>query len=149
MKKLTFSIQINAPKELVWNVLWNDQSYRAWTSVFHPGSYAQSDWKEGSKILFLGGDGSNGMISKIARLIPNEFMSFQHLGELKNGVEDFDSPAAKGWAGAFENYTLHEKNSGTELNVELDADNSFADYFAQTFPKALDKVKELAEVVEG
>jgi uncharacterized protein YndB with AHSA1/START domain len=145
MKKLTFSIQIDAPKEQVWNVLWNDESYRAWTSVFHPGSYAKSDWKEGSKILFLGGDGNDGMISTIARLIPNEFMSFQHLGELKNGVEDYDSPSAKGWAGAMENYTLQEKNGGTELSVELDADNSFADYFTQAFPKALDKVKELAE----
>ena len=142
MKKLTFSIQINAPKERVWDILWADETYRAWTSVFHPGSYAQSDWKEDSKILFLGGDGSDGMISKIARLIPNVFMSFQHLGEMKNGVEAYDSP----WEGAMENYTLQEKNGGTELNVELDADNSFADYFTQTFPKALDKVKELAEV---
>ena len=145
MKKLTFAIQINAPKEQVWNVLWNDESYRAWTSVFHPGSYAQSDWKEGSKILFVGGDGGDGMVSKIARLIPNEFMSFQHLGEIKNGVEDFDSPAVKAWAGHHENYTLQEKSGSTELSVELDADDSFADYFQDKFPKALEKVKELAE----
>ncbi len=145
MKKLTFSIQINAPKERVWSILWTDETYRAWTTVFHPGSYAQSDWKEGSKILFLGGDGSDGMVSKIARLIPNEFMSFQHLGEMKNGVEDVDSPAVKVWEGAHENYTLQEKNGGTELGVELDADNSFADYFLDKFPKALEKVKELAE----
>jgi uncharacterized protein YndB with AHSA1/START domain len=144
MKKLKFSIQIDASRERVWNVLWTDETYRAWAAVFHPSSYAKSDWKEGSKILFLGGEG-DGMISKIARLVPNEFMSFQHLGELKNGVEDYDSLQAKGWAGAFENYTLLEKNGGTELNVEMDADESFADYFEGTFPKALAKVKELAE----
>jgi uncharacterized protein YndB with AHSA1/START domain len=144
MKKLAFSIQIDAPRERVWDVLWTDETYRAWTSAFHPGSYAKSDWKEGSKILFLGGEGE-GMVSKIARLVPNEYMSFQHLGEIKNGVEDYDSPQAKGWAGAFENYTLQEKDGGTQVDVELDADDSFADYFQDSFPKALEKVKELAE----
>ncbi|MBK8428997.1 MAG: SRPBCC domain-containing protein [Lewinellaceae bacterium] len=145
MKKLTFSIQINAPKVRVWDILWADETYRAWTTVFHPGSHAKSDWKEGSKILFVGGDGGDGMVSKIARLIPNEFMSFEHLGEIKNGVEDYDSPAVKAWKGAHENYTLQEKSGGTELSVELDADDSFADYFQDKFPKALEKVKELAE----
>ena len=145
MKKLTFSIQIDASRERVWDALWIDQNYRAWTSVFHPGSHAESDWKEGSKILFLGGDERSGMVSRIASLIPNEFMSFQHLGEIKNGVEDYDSPAVKAWNGAHENYTLQEKSGGTELSVELDADDSFADYFQDKFPKALEKVKELAE----
>lgn len=145
MKKLTFSIQINTPKERIWNILWTDETYRAWTSVFHEGSRAESDWKEGSKILFVGGDSGDGMVSKIARLIPNEYMSFQHLGEIKNGVEDYDSPAVKAWAGHHENYTLQEKGGGTELYVELDADDSFADYFQDKFPKALEKVKELAE----
>jgi hypothetical protein len=27
MEKINFSIDINAPKEKVWNVLWNDESY--------------------------------------------------------------------------------------------------------------------------
>jgi uncharacterized protein YndB with AHSA1/START domain len=146
MKKLNFSTQINASREKVWNILWTDATYRAWTSVFHEGSQAQSDWKEGSKILFVGSDGKNGMVSKIARLIPNEYMSFQHLGELKDGVEDFEIAKTQGWGDAFENYTLTAAGGEeTELTVELDAENSFADYFQDKFPKALAKVKELAE----
>lgn len=140
MKKLNFSIHIAAPKERLWQTLWNDATYRQWTATFHEGSYAESDWKEGSKILFLG-PGGNGMTSRIARLIPNEFMSFEHLGEVKNGVEDFSG----GWSGALENYSLHEQDGGTELSVEIDSDDSFADYFSETFPKALARVKELAE----
>ena len=31
-----------------------DDTYREWTSAFHPGSYYKGDWSEGSKILFLG-----------------------------------------------------------------------------------------------
>lgn len=141
MKKLSFSTHINAPKEQVWNTLWNDATYRQWTAAFHEGSHAESDWQEGSKILFLGPDRS-GMTSRIARLIPNEFMSFEHLGEVKDGVEDF----SKDWAGALENYTLRESNGGTDLTVEMDMQDTFAPMFQETFPKALQKVKELAEV---
>jgi len=144
MKRLTFSTHIRAPKNRVWHALWDDANYRQWTTVFHEGSHAVSDWQEGSKILFLGPEGS-GMVSRIARLVPNEFMSFQHLGEMKSGVEDYTSAEAQGWAGALENYTLREKDGGTELSVELDTENSFAEYFAGTFPKALARVKELAE----
>ncbi|MEX0968196.1 MAG: hypothetical protein WD077_13225 [Bacteroidia bacterium] len=43
------SIGINAPKEKVWNVLLQDETYRIWTSAFEPTSYAVTDWKEGSK----------------------------------------------------------------------------------------------------
>jgi uncharacterized protein YndB with AHSA1/START domain len=63
MQKINFSISINAPKEKVWKVLWNDDSYRKWTSAFAEGSYAVTDnWKEGTKVKFLDPKGS-GMIS--------------------------------------------------------------------------------------
>ena len=37
--KIKFFNHINAPKEKVWKVLWDDSSYRKWTSVFMEGSY--------------------------------------------------------------------------------------------------------------
>ena len=95
MDKMKFSTTINAPKEKVWKILWDDETYRKWTSVFSEGSYAQTDWKEGSKVLFLDGKGS-GMVSKIETSRPNEFMSFLHLGVVKDGVEDTESEEVKG-----------------------------------------------------
>ena len=74
MKTLRFTITIHAPKEAVWATLWNDSTYREWTSVFSEGSYADTDWKEGSKVLFLSGTGE-GMYSTIARNKPNECSS--------------------------------------------------------------------------
>ena len=95
MEKINFSTHINAPKEKVWEILWNLDSYRAWTSAFYEGSYAKTDnWKEGSKVLFLGPTGS-GMVSMVAANKPNEYMSFKHLGEVKNGVEDTTSEQIK------------------------------------------------------
>jgi hypothetical protein len=111
------------------------------------GSYAETDnWKEGTKVLFLVPGGS-GMVSTVARNKKNEFMSFKHLGEVKDGVEDLESEKVKQWAGATENYTLTDENGKTKLEVALDVESSgdFKDYFVRTFPIALEKVKELAE----
>lgn len=139
MKTLHFTININAPKEKVWNSLWEDANYRKWTAVFHEGSYAESDWEEGSKILFLGSNG-DGMFSRIAKKMPNEQMVFEHLGEIKNGVEE-----STNWENARESYFLTEKDGGTELKVDLDSVGEFEQYFSDTFPKALQAIKEIAE----
>ena len=139
-----FTTSIAATREKVWDTLWDDQSYRKWTSVFNEDSSVQTDWKEGSKVLFTDGKGS-GMVSRIAKNDAPSFMSFEHLGEIKDGVEDTTSEKIKGWAGAMENYTLKENNGQTILEVDLDINEAFKDYFTETFPKALQKVKELAE----
>ena len=105
MQTKKYSVLINAPKEKVWKILWDDDTYREWTSVFSEGSYAESDWQEGSKIRFLSREGS-GMYSIIAKLEPNRFMSFRHDGEIKNGIEEPLNDESRKWAGTTENYTL-------------------------------------------
>ena len=121
MEKMIFTQQINAPKEKVWNILWEDASYRKWTAPFCEGSYAVNDnWKEGSKVLFLS-PGGDGMVSKVAANRPCEFMSFIHLGEVKAGVEDTESEKVKQWAGAKENYTLTEVEGKTRLFGHINA----------------------------
>lgn len=144
MEKQHFSILINAPREKVWQILWNDQNYREWTSVFSEGSRAETDWKKGSKVLFLGGS-DEGMVSKIEENIANEFMSIKHLGMIKDGVEDMDSEEVKKWAGAMENYTLRDLHGKTELIIDMDVTDDHKDYFLTTWPKALQKVKEMSE----
>jgi hypothetical protein len=144
MEKKEFKISIDAPREKVWNILWDDTTYPIWTSAFSEGSRAETDWKKGSKVLFL--DAKNdGMVSTIAENIPNEYMSIKHLGYVKNGVEDLDNEKAREWSGALENYTLKTVNGRTELIIDMDITDEFKDYFTATWPKALQKLKELAE----
>ena len=146
---MKFSTSINAPKEKVWKTLWEDASYRNWTSAFAEGSCAQTDnWKEGSKVLFLDGKG-NGMVSRVDANKPNEFMSFKHLGAVKDGVEDIGSEKVSEWAGAVESYRLSGSNGKTELTVEMDITDEYRDYFEKAWPKALEKVKALAEKQEN
>ena len=144
MEKLNFKTVINATPEKIWHVLWDDDTYRKWTSAFAEGSFAQTDWKQGSKALFLDGNGQ-GMVSRIAENRPNEALSIEHLGEVKDGVEDTTSDRVKQWAGAHENYTLKKVNGKTELTIDMDITDEFKDMFAQIWPKALENVKELSE----
>lgn len=144
MEKLEYKISINAAAEKVWKTLWDDKTYREWTKAFSEGSWADTDWQKGSRILFLDGNG-NGMVSRVADNIPNKFMSIEHLGNYINGVEDRDSEEVKAWAGAMENYTLNEKNDSTELTIETDIADDYKEMFAQMWPKALDRLKALAE----
>ena len=149
MQKLHFSIIINAPKEKVWNAMLEDKTYREWTTAFNQGSYYKGDWSMGSKILFLGpnpdGSGEAGMVSRIAENKPYEFISIEHLGIVKDGVEDTTSDEAKKWAPAFENYTFKEVDGGTELLVDMDSEDSFVKMFQEMWPKGLQKLKEIAE----
>ena len=144
MEKLNFKTVIDASPEKIWKILWSDDTYRKWTSAFSEGSFAQTDWKQGSKVLFLDGSGQ-GMVSRIAENRPNEYMSIEHLGEVKDGVEDTTSDRVKAWAGAHENYTLKKVNGKTELSIDMDITDEYKDMFTQIWPKALENVKNLAE----
>ena len=140
MSNLNFSIEINANAKKVWQVLWDDILYRKWTAVFTPGSYAVSDWKEGSKIQFLNPSG-NGMFSIITACKEFELMTFKHLGIVKQFEEQPESEETKQWGNAIESYLLKEENGITLLNVTLEANDQIKDFLTGTYPKALVKIR--------
>ena len=143
MEKLYFSIVINAPKEKVWEVMLGKDTYSDWTEIFSPGSYYVGDWSEGSKMLFLGPDETgqmSGMVSKIKENRPYEYVSIEHIGEVKNGKEEVTE-----WSGALENYTFKEIDGKTELLVEMDIIEDYKELFQDIWPKALQRLKEIAE----
>lgn len=140
-----FQIAIDASRKKVWDILWDEATYPIWTAPFSESSQVQTDqWEEGSKVLFIDGNSGEGMVSIIAKNIPGEFMSFRHIGILKNGVEDTESKQAKEWSGE-ENYTLKTVSGKTELTVDMDIDEQYKSMFENIWPKALQKLKELAE----
>lgn len=148
MIKLNYSVKINATPYRVWQSLWQDSNYKKWSSLFSEGSYAESDWKEGSKIQFLTPEGE-GMFSIIEKSIPNEIMTFRHLGTIKNFVEQPDNDESEEWRDARETYALIENKDETILNVTLDSIEEFKDFFEEVFPKALQKIKSIAEAPEN
>jgi uncharacterized protein YndB with AHSA1/START domain len=148
MHKLHFTIHINAPREKVWNTMLEDATYRQWTSIFSPGSRFEGSWDEGSKIVFLG-DGEegkeSGMVATIAENRPLEFVSIKHLGMINDGVEDTESEEVKSWVGAREEYTLRDVDGGTDVEIDVDTTEEYEEDFGEMWPKALQRLKELAE----
>lgn len=139
MEILHFDIQINAEAIKVWSVLWDDFSFRQWTSAFTEGSFYQGNLEKGSIIKFLDGK-NNGMYSKIVQLIPNEVITFLHLGEIYEGVE-----IPRDWGEATEKYILKEQENITHLYVDIATSEEFRPFFEEKFPNALSNVKHLSE----
>ena len=82
--ELKFCININASAEKVWDILWSDETYRDWTSVFIPGSYYKGEFKEGNDILFLS-PGEHGLFAVVEKLVPFKSMYFKHFGLVLDG----------------------------------------------------------------
>jgi uncharacterized protein YndB with AHSA1/START domain len=144
MITLDFKIEIKAPKEKVWSVLWDDATYRQWTAAFCEGTYAVSNWNEGDKIHFLSPSGE-GMNSVIYKKIPNEYIAFKHISVLKDFKEMPVDPETEVWSGSMETYRLTQNKDLTVLEVKMDTIEKYVDYFKTTFPKGLDLVKQLSE----
>ncbi len=148
MNKRQYKISINAPVEKVWHSMLDDAPYREWTTTFCKGSYFEGTWEKGSKMLFLGPDESGkmgGMISYVEENRPKEFVSVKHVGMVKNGVEDTTSDEVKAWTPAYENYTFKPMGDTTEVVVDIDIAENYAEEFDKMWPAALQKLKEIAE----
>lgn len=151
MKKVQFKTEINAPITKVYITMLgldNKATYEAWTDEFNPTSTFEGSWEKGSKILFIGTgeDGEKGgMIAEIAENIPNKFVSIRHYGLLKGDTEITSGEEVEKWAGELENYWFEEHNGITSVTVEVGVSDEYMDYFQSTYPKALQKLKEITE----
>ena len=149
MKPIVKSIEISAPREKVWHVLWEDASYRDWCSLFSEGSYYDGTLALGEKIRFLGPnpvDGSVGwLLAEITELVPNEVMVFTFLWVVVNGVDVTDTPDVQTWVGLKEQYHLTESNGITTLAIDTVMADEYHEMMMDAWDKALVRIKELAE----
>lgn len=140
MKRLEFSVEIKASREKVWNILWNDESYRVWTASFIPGSYYEGELIQGNNIRFLS-PGQHGLFAVVEKVIPLQSMHFMHFGLVLDGVSQDKTFQDD----SIEYYDLLEIESGTKLTVKINTEDEYITYFSNSFPKALNVVKQLAE----
>lgn len=144
MKTIKKSIEVNASKEKVWQVLIDGRYTKIWYAEFHEGSQAVTDWKLGSKAIFKDNDG-NGIIGTIVKNNPTEILSIEYSGMLIKNVEDYESDMAKEMKGVQETYILSEREGVTTLNIECGMTDEMYEMMNGLWDKALVKLKELAE----
>ena len=145
MIKLFFEKKINAPIKKVWDVMWDENSYKDWTKHFSPGSQMKSDWKVGGKTLFLDAEGKNGRVATIKSLSKPHDVVFQHLCIYKNGKEILESEKVNDFAGSEEAYFLSEENGVTTLKSSLDTLPAYEEMMKSSFEKGFEEIKAMAE----
>ena len=148
VKRIQFTVTINAPVPAVWRFMVGPESYKRWASAFAEGSYFDGSWEQGAKIKFLAPSG-DGMVAEIAENRKDEFISIRHLGYVSNGIEDTTSESVRAWAPAYENYTFLRVPEGTKLLIELQVSSEWEQYMNEAWPKALALLKQLSEAESG
>jgi len=143
IKTIEKTATIDAPPERVWEVLTDDASYRTWTAEFMEGSYAETDWAEGSPVRFLDGSGS-GLLAHVAESRPGELLDVEFDGLVADGQEDTTSEQAVAFRGAHETYWLEASGAGTHLRVASDMEEAYYDDMATAWDRALVRIQELA-----
>lgn len=141
MVQLHFSIKIKASRESVWNILWEDKTFRDWASNIDEGIYLVGELKEGSEVQFLSASGF-GVTSLVEKLTLNELIVFRHQADTKDSGE---KKREKEWTGGTESYALTESDGATILTVDMDVPPEQVETFQDRMPKALERVKVIAE----
>lgn len=141
-------MEIKAPKERVFEKMIGRDTYKQWTAEFNPTSDFEGGWNKGDKIRFVGvtEEGKKqGMLARIEENIPNEFISIHHYGIVDGENEITEGPMVESWTPSYENYSLSQEMEITNLMVEVDVSDEHIEYFDETWPKALLKLKEISE----
>ena len=155
METQHFTIDIRASARLVWETMFNDSTYRQWTSVFNPDSYFEGTWKPGTEIRFLGSDpggatsGMTGLFGVITEHRPYEFVLIQYQGQIVNDVDDTTSREARQLIGSREAYTFSESDGVTTVTIDVDTADTYTELWGELWPKSLAKLKQLTEAVAG
>ncbi len=141
MKEMQFEIEINTSKEQVWNALWQDETFREWAGIIDPGTHIVGELIEGNQVQFISENGY-GVTSLVEKLTENQFLLLRHEADTQDNGK---SERAHEWTGGAETYSLAEKDGITTLTVSFGVPSKMEDYFAINYPKALNRVKVLAE----
>lgn len=142
MKQIQFSIEINSTKENVWRTLWQDETFRQWAHLIDPETYMVGELKEGSQIQFISAANGYGVTSLVEKVIENEYLQLRHSADTQDtGQRERDNQ----WTGSQETYVLTQNDGTTTLTVTFGVPSELEEYFRENYPKALEKIKQLAE----
>lgn len=145
MIELQFEIGINTTKETVWSAIFDDTSFRDWANIIDEGTYMVGEMKEGNEIQFISSVNGYGVTSLVSKLIPYEYVLYKHASDTQmSGATTRD----KQWTGGSESYTLIEKEGQTFLTIKSEVPEELVDMFNDRLPRAIQRIKELAEEID-
>ena len=146
MKKLKYEIQINTPKEIVWNTIISKETYGKWVKAFSANSEFIGEWKQGAEVKFFDGE-MGGTIAKLDVFKPYEKIVAHHIATItSNKVIEKKGPMTEKWIGTKETYELESNGDKTTLRIIMETHPDFEKMFNDCWPKALDNIKRFSEI---
>ena len=100
------------------------------------------DLEEGNEVQFISAANGYGVTSLVEKLVAGDFLLLRHRADTQ---EDGTREREKEWTGGEESYSLAEKDNTTTLTVAFDVPPELEEEFKVNYPKALERVKALAE----
>lgn len=141
MKELRFRAVIHAPREKVWNTMWQDKVFREWAGLIDPGTYMVGDLVAGNEVQFISENGY-GVTSLVEKLTESEYLLLRHSADTQDVGE---REREKQWTGGKEVYLLEENDGVTTLTITFDSPEELEGIMNASYPKAMEKIKELVE----
>jgi uncharacterized protein YndB with AHSA1/START domain len=138
-----YNIFIKSTPENLWHKMLDSESYKYWTQEFEPTSCYSGKLELGEEIQFLSIDGS-GMLVKVAKYEKYIIIGFEIIGFVDNGNKILNQEIPNG----VEEYYFEPAENGTELKIIVDTTPDYDEDMNKMWPKALLKLKELAESKE-
>ena len=146
MQKMTYSIDIKAPKQMVWDTMLKADTYKQWTKAFSENSEFIGKWKQGERIKFVDMNRGGGTVALLETVEVPTLMVAKHVATINaQGVEETTGPMTENWVGTMEIYRLNENKGGTHLEVEIDCHPDFEKMFTDAWPQALRDLKKIVE----
>lgn len=145
MKSLFFNMKINAPKQKVWDIMFEPELYRAWRVAFSPNSHYEGKLEQGERIKIFDPD-VGGAFASIEELEKYSSIFLRYVSIIsKDNQEDTQSDVAKAWMITTEKYTFSQSEGITILTIEIKTHDDFAEMFSKSWQLALKKLKDLVE----
>ena len=145
MKTLKYEIEINAPSKVVWERMLEPETYKEWAKGFSSESQYNGEWRQGTYINFFDPN-MGGTRALLEKVVPCREIFARHVAILdKEQNEDNEGDFAKKWIGSTESYSFNETDGVTTLSIITETDEAFEKMFSDSWPKALELLKEVCE----
>lgn len=132
-------VEIDAPAEKVWRILVDQEMAKQWASAFSEGTQVDTDWKEGSIVLWKDSDGNIGAKGRVER-------NDGRTDLLVRFYDEVSAPEDSTLGEYVEHYNIKSLDNRSILQIEAGKlPLKHVEIHSPLWDAALAKMKELAE----
>lgn len=147
-KLITKTIEIDAPAEIVWDILISPEFTSAISYEMMQGEMIKGEYKPDGIIEFRDKSGS-GIKAQVTEFKYKEVLKYGYIGTFTNGKEDTDGVELKKWEESYDKFMLKGENGMTIVTLESMNPEEYYDTFMGTWETSMKHIKDFSEWTLG